>query len=530
MLMAQRAARLHLLRGAAVAACLAVAGTTASAATGTSTGGVTAPEAGVTGYLRIAGGSQTAITAVPWQVRLKLKLNGASGICGGSIIDAQHVITAAHCTYDGVSPLANSDITVVSGSSAFDPNQNSMPANGTTPPDDPVTSAVSSIRRHPSYVQSARDATGPSEDRDDVAVLTLSAPLTLDGIVRQAITLPERNSDVAVGSVLSFSGFGVQSDITNAIDGRLRRLTDMQVLNAVTRIGELNAIYLIATSDSGLGCSGDSGGPLVTGSGSSAVLLGVLAYGEECKAGNTIAFTKVSPAEILDFVNGSSTPPPAPTGGRDILLTADRSGALPLRPGRVLTCFPGTWTHSPAITVAFFDSAGTVLQEGSAQTYTVASADVGKRIACRAVARTDGGVGRTPDTSSLPAVENATAGVASKAAKLSVALRVRTTEAYRGESVGVTIRMYSRASTTAKNAQACVTVPTGWRVVRRGGAKVSGNSVCLKTKSLRQYELLYTTISIRPGARAKTGLTKVKVRAAADNAAAAFSSRTFRVF
>ena len=90
--------------------------------------------------------------------------------------------------------------------------------------------------------------------------------------------------------------------------------------------------------------------------------------------------------------------------------------------------------------------------------------------------------------------------------------------------------MYSRASTAAKNAQACVTVPAGWRVVRRGGAKVSGNSVCLKAKTLRQYELLYTTISIRPGARAKTGLTKVKVRAAADNAAAAFSSRTFRVF
>lgn len=528
----QRAARAHLGRCLAVVAGVAAAAASAApAGAGFGPAGADAPE--VTGSLRIAGGSQIAITSAPWQVRLRLKLNQATGICGGSIIDERHIITAAHCTYDDSTPLASSDIVVVSGSSSFNPNSASFAPNGTSPPDQPVTSAVSAIRRHPGYVLSSSTSANPYRDRDDVAILTLAAPLALDGIVRQAIALPERNTDLASGTDLSFSGFGVQSEITNALDGRLRRLTDMRALDAVTRIGELNAIYVIATSNSGLGCSGDSGGPLVTGSGPAAVLVGVLSFGEECVAGNTTVFTKVSPGEILDFVNGSDAPPPAPTGGRDVLLTADKNGALPLRPGRVLTCSPGTWTHNPAITVSFFEPGGAVLQEGPSRTYVVATADVGKRIGCRAVASNDGGVGRTPATTSTPEVENplpATAGSVRARAKLSVTLRARRREAFRGESVGLTIRLYSRASTAAINAQACVTVPKGWRVVRRGGAKVSGNSVCLKTRTLRQYELVYTTISLRPGSKAKTGTTKIKVRAAADNAAAAFSSRTFRVF
>jgi len=528
-----RGARLHLLRGVAAASCAAAIGLAATPAHAASWGPVAGGGSETKGTLRIAGGSEIPITEAPWQVRLRLKLNGATGICGGSIIDERHIVTAAHCTYDDLNPLTAGEIIVVSGSSSFDPKPDAMPANGPTPPDQPVSSTVAAIRRHPGYVPSALEDTSPSLDRDDAAVLTLSAPLTLDGVVRQAITLPERNTDLAVGTVLSFSGFGVQSDLRpQPIDGRLRRLSDMRLLNAVTRIGELNGVYLIATSDAGLGCSGDSGGPLVSGSGPAAVLVGLLAYGDPCQPGNTTVFTKVAAAEMLDFIAGSDTPPAAPTGGRDILLTANRSGALPLTPGRVLTCFPGTWTHSPSITISFFDDTGAVRQEGTGRTYTVAAGDVGKRIACRAVARTDGGIGRTPDTGFPPEVENGSAASVGGArrAKLSVALRVRTTDAYRGSSVGVTIRLYSRAAATAINAQACVAVPPGWRVVRRGGAKVSGSSVCLKTRSLRQYTLLYTTISLRPGTNAKTGLVKLKVRAAADNASAAFSSRTFRVF
>lgn len=474
----------------------------------------------ISGMQRITGsGPQISITDAPWQVRL---IMDGSGICGGAILDSQHIVTAAHCTYDGLSPYATSKIVVVSGSSSFDPEHLSTP-NGPQPPDSPVSSSVASIRRHPGYVPSADGMTDAQHGRDDVAVLTLTMPLSLDGVVRRAIALPPHNAELPVGTTLSVTGYGLQQESPQLLDGKLHRLSDMTVLDPWQSVGEWNAWYVPATSASGLICSGDSGGPLVQSTSSGPLLVGLVSFTPNCKPGTASVHTATAAGEIREFILGNDSPPSAPAGGADVLLTADQNSALPLRPGRVLSCAPGTWTGSPAITVAFFDTSGAELQNGTSSSYTITTSDVGRRIGCRSRAETTGGVGYSPPTTTPPAVEalpaaagppNTTGGVDS----LTYSFRVKHTKIKRGKSVGVLMAVTPKTSSSSVKAQACLTVPRSWKVMSRGKAKLSGRTLCVKSAAMKSGKKLTTTVSLRPGPSAKKGKTSLTLRLVAGKA------------
>lgn len=62
--------------------------------------GVNGQALGETDTEMIVGGSAAPDGKYPWQVRLYSNMDDTVGFCGGSIIDAQWILTAGHCLMD----------------------------------------------------------------------------------------------------------------------------------------------------------------------------------------------------------------------------------------------------------------------------------------------------------------------------------------------------------------------------------------------------------------------------------------------
>src|SRR3954453_22647964 len=71
---------------------------------------------------RIVGGTSPTIGAFPFQVALVQNPYSpdVGQICGGSVRDATHVITAAHCVTDGFTTSAPSELYVFAGATRLD--------------------------------------------------------------------------------------------------------------------------------------------------------------------------------------------------------------------------------------------------------------------------------------------------------------------------------------------------------------------------------------------------------------------------
>lgn len=123
----------------------------------------------------ITGGSAATSGQFPWQVSLRNTAN--SHFCGGSIVNAQWVLTAAHCTIDS----APSGVRVYVGSHLLSAG---------------IRHDVTTIRNHPSY--------NAQTISYDVAVLRVSPNIALNSLA-QAIPLINRVVD---GERLEVSGWG----------------------------------------------------------------------------------------------------------------------------------------------------------------------------------------------------------------------------------------------------------------------------------------------------------------------------------
>lgn len=304
-------------------------------------------------------------------------------LCGGSIIDETHVVTAGHCMFD---PETNTrvpakDVLVVAGTSNMEVAE---------PEEQEIE--TEDIRVHPYFEYSI--GAGAS---DDIAVLALSEHLKFDSSV-QPISLAA--AAPGEGAQVNLTGFGRESPSVKA-EGPLHSL-GMTVGFSRPCGGEADAVFLCASSAGGSGCAGDSGSGLT--SGSIATLVGVmdtdeLVGGESCLPGSNNGFVNIAAPEIRDFIEGSETPPRAPRGGGAVIRAV-------LEVGHAMTCEPGSWTGSPTFVYTFVNSVNQqTLQSGPSQTYQLTAADVGRTIYCQVSASNSGGtgVGMTPALSAIKA-------------------------------------------------------------------------------------------------------------------------------
>jgi hypothetical protein len=329
--------------------------------------------------VRVVGGGSVRVQSAPWTVLVRQATGANFTLCTGTVIDAQHVLTAAHCVFDPNRALAS--VTALSIRAGISSYTTSVPGDAEQDRD------VSSFRVHPGY-------RGPGVvSEDDVAVLALSVPLDLTGQAVQPVALPAPGSAFPAGVGVGFAGFGRQVAGTNA-NGSLYwfagTVDDQGTCGDFSNsiVFRADAIALCASAPSASVCNGDSGAGLVT-LGDSRVLVGVVSAGQGgCLVGGHTLFTSVTAPEILRFVQGEDVPPTAPRRSTSTVVRLAWGGEL--RVGAAVTCSSGGWDGAPSLTYVFVDSSGRELERGS-PTYRLAAADVGSSVACQAVATNAGG-------------------------------------------------------------------------------------------------------------------------------------------
>jgi secreted trypsin-like serine protease len=214
---------------------------------------------------RIVNGQPAVDGQLPWQVGI---LIGGGGMCGGSLIEPNWVLTAAHCIDDSGTTVAPSSLTVFAGEldvwSAGDTGQQL---------------SVSTVIKHPSY--------DPITEDNDVALLELSTPATLGSFV-DTIALASGGALEAGGVTATVSGWGNTSSGGSTSSTLLYALVDTWTnLDCGTPYpNTITANMLCAggapsnTTDS---CQGDSGGPLAVEAQTYGwTLIGVTSWGHGC--------------------------------------------------------------------------------------------------------------------------------------------------------------------------------------------------------------------------------------------------------
>ncbi|MFJ4799441.1 S1 family peptidase [Streptomyces murinus] len=243
-------------RTAAILVATAAAATTALLASPTASA---APQP-------IVGGTTTTTTAYPFV----MQITDASGsqFCGGTLVSATKVVTAAHCMA-GETPAS---VRVVGGRTKL---------NGS----DGTVSKVSKIWVNPDY----SDAT----NGDDVSVLTLSTSMPYKPV---SYVSSSQTGVYAAGTTARILGWGTTSE-NGSSSNQLRTATVPLVSDASCR-SSYGSDYVqsdmvcAGLSSGGVDtCQGDSGGPLLIGG----VLAGITSWGEGCaEAGYPGVYTRLA--------------------------------------------------------------------------------------------------------------------------------------------------------------------------------------------------------------------------------------------
>lgn len=240
---------------------------------------------------RIVNGIEAPEGLLPWQISMFSAVFGH--FCGGTIVNDNWVITAAHCLtdQDAIKP----EFRVLEGT-------NSLLSGGR------VREVVRAIK-HEGY--------DPDTKANDIALLQLAplpaetraAPRAATGkLLIAPLALNRANRQAAAPGKATVSGFGVTREGNSAVSARLM-MVDVPVIdnaacnapalyNGAIGPGMMCAGKLAPDSEGDIvdSCQGDSGGPLVEGVNSgSPRLIGVVSWGEGCARPNRPGiYTRVS--------------------------------------------------------------------------------------------------------------------------------------------------------------------------------------------------------------------------------------------
>lgn len=247
-------------------------------------GVLVAPAAAVNTPSPIIGGTEVDITDIPWQVGL-ISANGGPTLwdaqfCGGTVLNARWVVTAAHCLVDNNGRVSKpKEIKIIAGVDDLDVSRGANEYR------------VSTIAVSPGYEGGINDIAllqiSGQFDLNNPGIEPASLPLALDGDV-----IPALGTDIVV------SGWGEQEAYEEGNYPTVLRGATLDVLSAPLsddcgsyEPSDWNYRYemCVGVTEGGRDtCQGDSGGPYVAtldGDGDGIpepTLMGVTSWGDGC--------------------------------------------------------------------------------------------------------------------------------------------------------------------------------------------------------------------------------------------------------
>uniref|UniRef100_A0A671LWR4 Trypsin-like n=1 Tax=Sinocyclocheilus anshuiensis TaxID=1608454 RepID=A0A671LWR4_9TELE len=204
---------------------------------------------------KIVGGEAATAGAWPWQVSLHITCNGNLCYCGGSLINKDWVLSAAHC----LQGFGTSDIMMYFGHlrrSGLNPHETNRTA--------------SRIIIHPTY-------NNPKHD-NDIALLQLSSSVTFTDYIRP-VCLAAAGSKFAAGTETWVTGWGKLQSGGSFPD--ILQEVQVPVVSNSDCYNAYGGCLLCIVRDINAKClsiQGDSGGPMVSRNGSLWIQSGIVSF------------------------------------------------------------------------------------------------------------------------------------------------------------------------------------------------------------------------------------------------------------
>uniref|UniRef100_A0A2A4IV60 Peptidase S1 domain-containing protein n=1 Tax=Heliothis virescens TaxID=7102 RepID=A0A2A4IV60_HELVI len=226
---------------------------------------------------KIVGGTETTIQEYPYQAYLLL-YNGSDYFqCGGSIVNAYYVVTAAHCLEEIQTVYVRIGSTISnSGGLQYE---------------------TSTFYSHPSY--------NPNTFDFDVGIVSVSQGMQLDGTNAKAISLVRTFYDVSNGTEITLTGWGATGE-GESVTSTLRVVSvpaiDRPTCNEQLGGGITSRMFCAGLPEGGKDtCQGDSGGPAVIES--TGRLAGIVSFGYGCaRPDSPGVYTRIGNFQIRNYI------------------------------------------------------------------------------------------------------------------------------------------------------------------------------------------------------------------------------------